>query len=105
VVDLVETGRDDRFLVYALVYSMGDHRHARLQATTDETIGSLTPLFAGAHNYEREAFDLFGVRFDGHPELTRIMLPDAWQGHPMRRDAPNPTEPVDFTVTRALYNT
>jgi NADH-quinone oxidoreductase subunit C len=105
VVDLVETGRDDRFMVYALLYSMTDHRHVRIQTTTAEVVASLTPLFAGAHNYEREAFDLFGVRFEGHPNLTRIMLPDGWQGHPMRRDAPNPTEPVDFTITRAQYNT
>jgi NADH-quinone oxidoreductase subunit C len=105
VVDLVESGRADRFEVYLLVYSMKEKRHARLQATTADKIPSVTPLFAGAHNYEREAFDLFGVVFDGHPALTRIMLPDGWQGHPLRRDYDMPVEPVDFTVTRDLYNT
>jgi NADH-quinone oxidoreductase subunit C len=105
VVDLVESGRADRFEVYLLVYSMKEKRHARLQATTADKIPSVTPLFAGAHNYEREAFDLFGVVFDGHPALTRIMMPDGWQGHPLRRDYEMPFEPVDFTVTRDLYNT
>jgi NADH-quinone oxidoreductase subunit C len=105
VVDLVESGRDDRFEVYLLVYSMKEKRHARVQATTADAIPSVTPLFEGAHNYEREAFDLFGVVFTGHPALTRIMLPDGWQGHPLRRDYEMPVEPVDFTVTRDLYNT
>ncbi len=105
VVDLVETGRADRFEVYLLVYSMKEKRHARVQATTAGRIASVTSLFAGAHNYEREAFDLFGVVFDGHPSLTRIMLPEGWQGHPMQRDYEMPVEPVDFTVTRDLYNT
>jgi NADH-quinone oxidoreductase subunit C len=105
VIDLVETGREDRFMVYLLVYSMEEKKHARIQTTTVEKIASITPLFAGAHNYEREAFDLFGVVFDGHPSLTRIMMPDGWVGHPMRRDSVMPVEQVDFTVTRALYNT
>jgi NADH-quinone oxidoreductase subunit C len=105
VVDLVETGREDRFEVYLLVYSMKEKRHARVQATTADRIPSVTSLFAGAHNYEREAFDLFGVHFEGHPSLTRILLPEGWQGHPLRRDAEMPVEPVDFTVTRDLYNT
>jgi NADH-quinone oxidoreductase subunit C len=105
VVDLVETGRADRFEVYLLVYSMKEKRHARLQATTDSEIPSVTPLFEGAHNYEREAYDLFGVVFAGHPALTRIMMPDGWQGHPLRRDYEMPFEPVDFTVTRDVYNT
>ena len=105
VVDLVETGRADRFELHLLVYSMGEKRHARLKTYTADKAPSLTAVFAGAHNYEREAFDLYGVVFEGHPSLTRILLPDGWQGHPMRRDADNPFEPVDFTVTRALYNT
>jgi NADH-quinone oxidoreductase subunit C len=105
VVDLVETGRDDRFMVYLMVYSMKAQRHARLQCTTASTISSVTTLFSGAHNYEREAYDLFGVRFDGHPNLTRILLPEGWEGHPLQRDSAQPNEPVDFTVTRAQYKT
>ncbi len=105
VVDLVDTGREDRFEVQLLVYSMNERRHARVKSYTAERIPSVTPLYEGAHNYEREVFDLYGVVFDGHPSLTRIMLPDGWEGHPMRRDAVQNIEPVDFTVTRELYNT
>ena len=50
-------------------------------------------------------FDLYGIAVEGHPALNRILLPDGWDGHPMRRDAEMPFEPVDFTVTRELYNT
>lgn len=94
-----------RFEVQLLVYSMGERRWARLKTRTTGLVPSVTPLFAGAHNYEREVFDLFGVRFDGHPGLTRILLPEGWQGHPLRRDAPLPQEPADFTVTRDVYRT
>ena len=105
VVDLVESGRTDRFEVHLLVYSMKEKRHARLKAYTAARIPSVTGVFPAAHNYEREGFDLFGVVFEGHPALTRILMPDGWQGHPLRRDAEQPFEPVDFTVTRDLYNT
>ena len=105
VVDLVESGRADRFEVHLLVYSMKEKRYARVKAYTADKLPSVTSIFAAAHNYEREAFDLFGVVFEGHPSLTRILLPDGWQGHPLRRDAEQPFEPVDFTVTRELYRT
>jgi NADH:ubiquinone oxidoreductase subunit C len=105
VIDHVESGREDRFEVYLLVYSMKEKRHARIKAFTSGTIASVTSIFQAAHNYEREGFDLFGIPFVGHPSLTRILMPDGWQGHPMRRDAEQPFEPVDFTVTRELYNT
>ncbi len=49
-------------------------------------VGSLTPLWRGAEFQEREVYDLFGVKFDGHPDLRRILLWDEFQGHPMRKD-------------------
>lgn len=104
-IDHVESGREDRFEIYLLAYSQKDKVHARIKTFTSASMPSITPVYIAAHNYEREVFDLYGVTFVGHPSLTRILMPDGWQGHPMRRDADAPFEPVDFTVTRELYNT
>lgn len=94
-----------RFEVHLLLYSMSEQRWLRLKTLTDGALASVVAVFAGANMYEREAYDLFGVTFEGHPKLTRIMMPDGWQGHPLRRDEALKIEPVDFTVTRDLYKT
>ena len=96
---------DERFDLQYLLYSMSAHAWLRLKVRTQETVPSITPLFRGADWYEREVYDLFGVQFDGHPNLSRIMMPDDWDGHPLRRDHPVGGEPVDFTVTREIYGT
>jgi NADH:ubiquinone oxidoreductase subunit C len=95
--------REERFELVYLFYSMQQHTWLRLKTRTDGEAPSITPLIPGANWYEREVWDLFGVRFQGHPDLSRIMMPDDWQGHPLRRTEPLGFEPVDFTVTRNVY--
>ena len=97
--------REDRFELQYLFYSLDARTWLRLKARTDGEAPSLTPLIPGASWYEREVFDLFGITFVDHPDLRRIMLPDDWVGHPLRRSEPLGAEPVDFTVTRKVYGT
>jgi NADH-quinone oxidoreductase subunit C len=54
----------------------------------DPAVNSITQVWAGADYFEREVFDLFGIRFEEHPNLRRIMMPDEWNGHPLRKDYP-----------------
>ena len=66
----------------------------------DEKIPSVVALWEGSDWYERELFDLFGVSFEGHPDLKRILMPDDWKGHPLRKDYPLTEEPVQFKHDR-----
>ena len=82
--------RDPRFdLVYHLV---SPHRRARvrlkLRVNKDVEVPTLTGLFPGAGWPERELYDLFGIVFTGHADLRRLMMPDDWDGHPLRKDYP-----------------
>ena len=72
-------------------------------ASDSPEIASCVDLFPTANFQEREAFDFFGVVFHGHPELTRILLPEDYVGHPQRRDFPVGGEPVTFTYSEKRY--
>ncbi len=74
----------------------------RLQIWVDdgEPVPSLVPVWPTADWHEREAWDLMGIRFDGHPNLVRILLEDDWEGHPLRKDYPIGGEPVRFSSER-----
>jgi len=82
---------EPRFEVNYHLVSIPLARRLRLQvrlAANDPIMDSLVPVWPGANWLEREIFDLFGIRFNGHPDLRRILLPDDWEGHPLRRDYP-----------------
>jgi NADH-quinone oxidoreductase subunit C len=83
--------RQPRFEVVYQLFSTTNKNYLRLKVRLpgeDANIDSLTPLWPGANFFEREVFDLFGVRFDEHPNLARIMMPEDWEGHPLRKDYP-----------------
>ncbi len=92
-------GRDPRIWMAYHLLSM-DHGHrVRVKAglpADDLRIASITPEFPAADWQEREVFDLFGVVFDGHPDLRRILMPDGWVGHPLRKDEPMGGVPTMF---------
>ncbi len=67
-------------------------------AKSDPTIASLTDLFASANWQEREAYDMIGLNFEGHPNLTRILNPDNWDGHPLRKDYIGPIDALNQPV-------
>ena len=79
---------------FQLSYHILSHKfkeRIRLRAmlsAEDPAIESITSVWPGANYYEREVFDLFGVRFEGHPNLRRILMPEDWVGHPLRKDYP-----------------
>ena len=88
-----------RFEVVAGLLSLEHNLRLRLRAPVeddDPTVPSLVPVYPGANFYERETFDLFGIIFEDHPDLTRILLPDDWVGHPLRKDFSTGAVPVQF---------
>lgn len=82
---------EPRFEVIYHLLSIPKKERVRLKVrlnSSSPTIDSLTPVWPGANFFEREVFDLFGIRFAGHPYLKRIMMPEDWEGHPLRKDYP-----------------
>ena len=91
--------QEPRFEVVYLLTNYAAPARLRLKVRLDAD-GAVAPSAAsvhpGANWLEREVFDMFGIRFSGHPGLTRILMPDDWEGHPLRKDFPLVEEPVEF---------
>ena len=82
---------EPRFEVNYHLVSIPRRDRLRLQVrltSDDPVVDSLVPVWPGANWLEREIFDLFGIRFEGHPDLRRILMPDDWEGYPLRKDYP-----------------
>jgi NADH-quinone oxidoreductase subunit C len=80
--------RAERFDVVYSLYSTRLKHRLRLKVRTAGEVPTVSAVWPAANWLEREVFDLFGVRFTGHPDLRRILMPDDWQGHPQRKDYP-----------------
>jgi len=80
--------REKQFDVVWVLYSFPRNERIRVKAQIADggTLPSSVPIWATANWLEREVFDMFGIKFDGHPDLKRILLPDGWKGHPLRKD-------------------
>lgn len=89
----------ERFEVVANLINHRERARVRVRVQVpadDPTCPSLWPVHAGVENPEREAFDMFGIVFEGHPDMTRILMPETWEGHPLRKDYPVGRIPVQF---------
>lgn len=105
--DRARTHRDSQpksdFTAIYHLYSFGRNEYVRLKVALDESdlsLPTITDIFPCANWYEREVWDMFGIVFDGHPHLTRILMPRTWVGHPLRKDHPaRATEMGPFTLS------
>jgi len=90
--------RAARFDIVYLFHRLSDNARTRVkvQVAEDEAVPSITSLYPAAEWFEREIYDLYGVAFEGHPDLRRILMPDDWIGHPLRRDHPLGGEVVEY---------
>ncbi|HEY7823540.1 MAG TPA: NADH-quinone oxidoreductase subunit C, partial [Acidimicrobiia bacterium] len=94
--------RPERYEVVASLVSMEHKTRFRMITSLgreDPTVASLTAIWPGAGYAEREVYDMFGIRFDGHPDLTRILMPDDWEGFPLRKDYGVGMVPVQFKAS------
>jgi NADH-quinone oxidoreductase subunit C len=91
--------RPERFEVVVSLLDMDGGKRIRVRAQVPESspsVPTLFELFPGTEAMEREVYDMYGIVFDGHPDMTRILMPDDWEGHPLRKDYPIGRIPVQF---------
>ncbi|MGQ9626911.1 MAG: NADH dehydrogenase (quinone) subunit D [Anaerolineae bacterium] len=102
-IDYLKMGRVPRFEAVYGLYSLNHRRRLRLKVPLEgepPTVPSVVSIWPGANWHERETYDLMGIIFEGHPDLRRILLPDNWVGHPLRKDYPLGGEPVAFSTNQ-----
>lgn len=98
--DLPPDVRGERFEVVVNLLSFEHRRRLRVRVqipTDDATLPTAFDLWPGTEAMEREVFDMFGITFDGHPDLNRILMPEDWDGHPLRKDYSVGRIPVQFS--------
>jgi NADH-quinone oxidoreductase subunit C len=96
---LPEGVHPERFEVVVNLLSLSQARRVRVRLQVpegDAVVPTLFDLYPGVEAMEREAYDLFGVVFEGHPDMTRILMPEDWEGHPLRKDYGVGRVPVQF---------
>ena len=96
---LPEGVQPERFEVVASLMSHERRERLRMRVQVpadDPSIPTLFDLWPGAENLEREAYDMFGIAFEGHPDPSRILMPEDWSGHPLRKDYDSGEIPVQF---------
>ena len=95
--DLIDEPGRFRLAYQLRALESGARLRLRVWAGPEPEVDSVTGIWPTANWHEREVYDMFGVRFRGHPDLTRILMPIDWEGHPLRRDYPLGGEPVEFS--------
>ena len=96
--DLPPSVEPKRFeiVVNLLSHAARERIRIRLQVAEDEAVPTLFDIHPGTEAMEREAFDMYGIAFDGHPDLSRILMPETWTGYPLRKDFDIGRIPVQF---------
>ena len=98
-VSLPEQVEPERFEVVVNLINHAERERVRLRIQvpeSDPVVPTLWELYPGTEALEREVFDMFGISFEGHPDLTRILMPEDWVGHPLRKDYDSGRIPVQF---------
>ncbi|MGH9095469.1 MAG: NADH-quinone oxidoreductase subunit C [Acidimicrobiales bacterium] len=97
--DLPEGVDAERFEVVVELMRVADRHRLRVRCqvpATEPAVPSLFDLWMGSEAHEREVYDMFGISFDGHPDPSRILMPEDWEGHPLRKDYASGRIPVQF---------